>query len=219
MPTATRTRMLDATARLIQLRGYHGTTLNDVLVESGAPRGSLYFHFPGGKDQLILESTHAAVDRVTQHRRDVLATASTPEAALRALAEATAARLRETDYAVTCPIAPIVLDGTVGSPELSDLCRHTFAGWIDLLHVSLVSAGISDERARALAVLTQSAFEGALVIARALRDDTPIQIVGEELAVVVESARLHSRGQAKTRRAGRSSPRARRGRIGRGTGR
>lgn len=200
MATGTRARMLEAAARLIQLRGYHGTALNDVLAESGAPRGSLYFHFPGGKDQLVLESTHAAVDRVTQHRRDILATASTPEAALRAFAEATAARLRETDYAVSCPIAPIVLDGTAGSPELSDLCRHTFAEWIDLLRAALVTAGIADERARALAMLIQSAFEGALVIARALRDDMPIRIVGEELAVAVESARIRTKKPARAAR-------------------
>lgn len=211
MTTGTRARMLEATARLIQLHGYHGTALNDVLAESGAPRGSLYFHFRGGKDQLVLESTRAAVDRVTQHRRDVLATAPTPEAALRALTEATAARLRETDYAVGCPVAPIVLDGPAGQSELAALCRDTFAEWIDLLRASLIRAGISDERARALAVLAQSAFEGALVIARALRDDTPVRIVGEELAVAVESARRHSRGRARAPRVGRPSPRTRRG--------
>ncbi|TIV49083.1 MAG: helix-turn-helix transcriptional regulator, partial [Mesorhizobium sp.] len=48
MATDTRTRMIEATALLIRRRGYHGTSLNDILSASGAPRGSLYFHFPGG---------------------------------------------------------------------------------------------------------------------------------------------------------------------------
>ena len=55
MATDTRTRMIEATALLLRRRGYHGTSLNDILSASGAPRGSLYFHFPGGKDQLVIE--------------------------------------------------------------------------------------------------------------------------------------------------------------------
>ena len=58
--------MVEATARLLQLRGYYGTSLNDILEASGAPRGSLYFHFPGGKDQLVLEATRKTVDEVTE---------------------------------------------------------------------------------------------------------------------------------------------------------
>jgi len=54
MANDTRTRILDTTALLLRQRGYHGTSLNDILSASGAPRGSLYFHFPGGKDQLVI---------------------------------------------------------------------------------------------------------------------------------------------------------------------
>ncbi|TGW02048.1 TetR/AcrR family transcriptional regulator, partial [Mesorhizobium sp. M2D.F.Ca.ET.145.01.1.1] len=61
MATDTRTRMIEATALLLRRRGYHGTSLNDILTASGAPRGSLYFHFPGGKDQLVIEVTRASV--------------------------------------------------------------------------------------------------------------------------------------------------------------
>ena len=57
MATDTRTRMIEATALLIRQRGYHGTSLNDILSASGAPRGSLYFPFQGGKDQLVVEVT------------------------------------------------------------------------------------------------------------------------------------------------------------------
>ena len=55
MAKDTRTRMLETTARLLQHRGFYGTALSDILEQSGAPRGSLYFHFPGGKEQLVLE--------------------------------------------------------------------------------------------------------------------------------------------------------------------
>ncbi len=188
MAADTRTRMLDTTARLLQQRGYHGTSLNDILGESGAPRGSLYFHFPGGKDQLVIEASRAAVDKVTKHRRDVLAAAATPAAAVRAFADGIVVLLRETDYQLGCPIAPIVLDGTSDVADLADLCRSTFEEWIGLLRGSFGEAGIPDKRAEALALLTQSSFEGALLIARAYRDVAPVVTVGGELEAMVAAA-------------------------------
>ena len=65
MAKDTRTRMLETTARLLQHRGYFGTALSDILRESNAPRGSLYFHFPGGKDQLVIEATRLAVEETS----------------------------------------------------------------------------------------------------------------------------------------------------------
>lgn len=188
MAADTRTRMLDTTARLLQQRGYHGTSLNDILGESGAPRGSLYFHFPGGKDQLVIEASRAAVDKVTKHRRDVLAAAATPAAAVHAFADGIVVLLRETDYQLGCPIAPIVLDGTSDVADLSDLCRSTFEEWIGLLRGSFEEAGIPQKRAEALALLTQSSFEGALLIARAYRDVAPVVTVGGELEAMVAAA-------------------------------
>ena len=68
MAKDTSARMIEATARMLQHRGYHGTALSDILEASGAPRGSLYFHFPGGKDQLAIEATRAAVEETTARR-------------------------------------------------------------------------------------------------------------------------------------------------------
>lgn len=188
MATDTRTRMLDTTARLLQQRGYHGTSLNDILAASAAPRGSLYFHFPGGKDQLVLEASRAAVNRVTQHRREVLAAASSPAAAVRAFADGIVLLLEETDYQLGCPIAPIVLDGTSEVTDLSELCRQTFEEWIGLLRDAFAKAGIAKQRAEALALLTQSSFEGALLIARAYRDSSPVLTVAGEVEAMVAAA-------------------------------
>ena len=75
MAKDTRSRMIDTTARLLLLRGYYGTALSDILAESGAPRGSLYFHFPGGKDELVLAATQASADATTAALVETLARA------------------------------------------------------------------------------------------------------------------------------------------------
>src|SRR5262249_42685923 len=123
MAKDTRTRMIENTARLLQHRGYHGTSLSDILEQSGAPRGSLYFHFPGGKDQLTIEATRAAVDEATEALRAALAEAKTPGQGVRAYAEAAAPLMRETDYTFGCPVAPVILDAAGGVEDLAALCK------------------------------------------------------------------------------------------------
>ena len=90
MASDTRTRMLETTARLLQHRGYFGTALSDILAASGAPRGSLYFHFPGGKDQLVIEATRLAVEETSAFLRETLGAARTPAEAVRMFFEAAA---------------------------------------------------------------------------------------------------------------------------------
>ena len=128
MANDTRTRMLDATARLLRQRGYHGTSLNDILAASGAPRGSLYFHFPGGKDQLVIEVTRASVAAVAERLRDTLAHRNPAWRGDQKDLCGDGAKCSTSNFAMGCPVAPVVLDGTNEVPELVELCRRGIRG-------------------------------------------------------------------------------------------
>jgi TetR/AcrR family transcriptional repressor of lmrAB and yxaGH operons len=188
MAKDTSARMIEATARMLQHRGYHGTALSDILEASGAPRGSLYFHFPGGKDQLAIEATRAAVEETTAYLRDSLASAASPAEGVRAFVDATAELMRRSDYTFGCPVAPMVLDAPAGLHELDELCRRTFERWIDMLRMSFVDSGLPTRRATSLALLTVATIEGALLIARAYRDCAPITDMAAELEAIIAAA-------------------------------
>jgi TetR/AcrR family transcriptional regulator, lmrAB and yxaGH operons repressor len=188
MASDTRDRMLEATARLLQQRGYHGASLNDILAASGAPRGSLYFHFPGGKDQLVIEATRATVDRITADLREALAGTPDPARAVRGFFAATAEAVQASNYAFGCPVAPVILDSTADVPELAALCRNALDGWIGMLSGAFTKAGIAPKRAQALALLAQSTIEGLLLIARARRDCGAFAEVSKEIEAVVAAA-------------------------------
>ena len=188
MAKDTRARMLETTARLLQHRGYYGTSLSEILAESGAPRGSLYFHFPGGKDQLVVEATRAAVEETTAALRETLAGAASPARGVRAFAEAVAGLMRESGYTFGCPVAPVILDATGGLDELAELCRGASEEWVRLLRGSLATAGVPEPRADALALLVVASIEGLLLVARAYRDCGPILVVAAELETVVAAA-------------------------------
>jgi len=188
MASDTRTRMIETTARLLQHRGYHGTSVNDILEASGAPRGSLYFHFPGGKDQLAIEATRAAVDQATHELNQMLAAAKTPAQGVRAYAEGAAELMRDSDYTFGCPVSPVILDATGGVAELAQLCRRAFEDWTGLIAAACIAAGMPKARAAPLALLAVTAIEGALLAARAYRDCRPLMTVGAELETVLSAA-------------------------------
>ncbi|MBZ9766766.1 TetR/AcrR family transcriptional regulator [Mesorhizobium sp. CA6] len=190
MATDTRTRMIEATALLIRKRGYHGTSLNDILSASAAPRGSLYFHFPGGKDQLVVEVTRASVADVTERLGAALLEESDPAVAVHHIYQSVARMLEENEFSLGCPVAPVVLDAPNDVPDLVEICRSAFEQWIGLLRQAFVRAGVPERRAQALALLVESSLEGLMVIARATRDRAPVQAVADEVAALVEQAVL-----------------------------
>ena len=197
MANDTRTRILDTTALLLRQRGYHGTSLNDILSASGAPRGSLYFHFPGGKDQLVIEVTRDSVAGVTARLGEALAAERHPAVAVHHIYQAVGRMLEDNQFSLGCPIAPVVLDSPTDVPELADLCRAAFEQWIGLLREAFVRAGVPERRAHALALLVESSLDGLMVIARATRDRAPLQAVADEVAALIEAAVLA--GEARQR--------------------
>jgi TetR/AcrR family transcriptional regulator, lmrAB and yxaGH operons repressor len=183
----TRERMIETTSGLVHRRGFHGTSLNEILAESGAPRGSLYYHFPGGKEQLVLEATREGVARITHFLKEIFRETSDPAAAVHAFIEAAAHELRDSGFVFGCPVAPIILDSPESS-ALAQTCREGLEEWQRVLVEGLGSAGIERRRAESLATMIVCGLEGGLILARARRDIAPLDAVAEELASMVRSA-------------------------------
>src|SRR5271155_943788 len=89
--TDSKERMVVAARRLFREHGYLGTALSDVVTESAAPRGSIYFHFPGGKEELATEVTllHSG-DHIAHINRAAAATTTAGQ-----LLEAFISRIRD----------------------------------------------------------------------------------------------------------------------------
>ena len=181
-------RMVIAARRLFREHGYHGTALSDVVTESGAPRGSLYFNFPGGKEELATEVAlvHAA-DAIAHVNRVAGLTSSAGE-----LIAGFIGRYRDelvaSDYREGCAIAPIVLESTSSSAQLGDVTRRGFADIIAVLANRLAEKNVSEQRAKSLATNAVTSMEGALILSRVLRTTEPFDGVIAELAATADAA-------------------------------
>ncbi len=181
--TDSRSKMIHAAAELFRQRGYHATAFSDVIQASGAPRGSTYFHFPGGKQELAREAIAMAGDEIEQLVASAAEQADDPTSLVLALGDAVALRLEGSGYRSGCAIATMVLELAPYEEDLSSEFEAVFMRWSDALAREFEQRGMTAGGAAAAANLVISTFEGALVLSRAARRIEPfraaVQAVGE----------------------------------------
>jgi TetR/AcrR family transcriptional repressor of lmrAB and yxaGH operons len=184
--TDSRARMIHAAAELFRQRGYHATAFSDVIQASGAPRGSTYFHFPGGKQELAREAIALAGDQIEEMVDLAADQADGPGSLVRALGDMVAARLEDSNYRSGCAIATMVLELAPQNEELSTDFDAVFGRWRAALADRFESWAIAPGRAVGLADLVMSAFEGALVLSRAARSTEAFKTTVQAVAEVID---------------------------------
>ena len=187
-PTRTdaRRRMIMSAALLIRERGVEATSFSDVIEHSGAPRGSIYHHFPGGKAQLVEEAVRAAADASAAALARSLE-GEDPAEAIRLFAAGWRDVLRATDFRAGCPVVAAAVEGD-RTPAARDAAAVAFTRWEHLLSAAFERGGVPAERARALATLVVAGVEGAVVLARAQHSTEPLERVADELVAIVRAA-------------------------------
>ena len=177
-----RDRMVRAAARLLSRDGLEGTSFSTVLAASGAPRGSVYHHFPGGKDQLVEQAVRAVgaglVARAAQLRP------AGPGAAVREVAGLWRDALVTADRVDGCAVAAV---GVAGGPAQREVVGEVFADWERAVAAVLARSGLPDERAERFAGTVIAGVEGAVVLARAAGGPAPFDRVVDDLAELAET--------------------------------
>ncbi|MCX2946754.1 TetR/AcrR family transcriptional regulator [Lentzea sp. NEAU-D7] len=181
----TKQRMLDSAVLLLRERGAAGVTVDAVLAHSGAPRGSVYHHFPGGRNEMVLGAVRQAGDHIATMVRESAAEGDV-EQMVRRLVAFWKKALTKTDYRAGCPVAAMAVDSRDLVPEAGDVVREIFGRWRASLAEALSASGFAAERAQRLATLVVSAIEGAIILCRAHRDLGPLDDVLTEIAPLLE---------------------------------
>jgi AcrR family transcriptional regulator len=177
--TDSRASMVRGAASLIRRRGMSATSFSDVLAESGAPRGSIYHHFPEGKEQLAGEAIRWTSERVLAHQRACRAT--TPAGVLDCFIDMWRQVVLASGGTAGCVVAGVAIDSVAADRVMIDLVRATFRSWVDLLAEQLTAVGIPRRRASRVAVAVVAGMEGALILCRAEGDSGPLETVAAEL--------------------------------------
>jgi AcrR family transcriptional regulator len=179
MALGTRDRMIVSTALLVRERGARATSLDAILEHSGAPRGSIYHHFPGGREQLLREATDYAGDYVAQRLARI--DGDDPLAALDALFDEYRENLLASDYRAGCPVVAVAVESVQDGPDLRDDAAKAFDTWREVMRDRFTPAGMPRKKADELALTIIASFEGGLILARAYKDMAPLENVRREI--------------------------------------
>jgi AcrR family transcriptional regulator len=176
-------RMIRSAMKLQRMNGVSGTAFADVPAHSGAPRGSIYHHFPEGRAQLSEAATEYGAEWIAEELEELLADGDIV-AAFDGFVELWTGIVLEEHFAAGCAVAAGAMD-----PDLDSGARTAaqagFRRWETLLSEAFVRAGLQPDRAAARAVICIAAIEGALIMVRAEGSLRPLELVAEQLRTVL----------------------------------
>ncbi|SON59395.1 putative HTH-type transcriptional regulator [Mycobacterium simulans] len=183
--SGTRNKMLISAAEVMRERGAAGVTIDAVLARSGAPRGSVYHHFPNGRNQILSEALRYAGDSIT----------ATIDAAvdrgarvlLREYVEFWERLLTECDFSAGCPVVAAAIGSAEDELELSEEAGIILGHWCTALTRAFIADGFDESDAASLAVMSISALEGAIVLCRSTRSAIPLRQVGDQLEFLIKA--------------------------------
>ncbi|QXC63196.1 TetR/AcrR family transcriptional regulator [Aquihabitans sp. G128] len=190
-PTATantRDRLVATTAALFLHQGFTATGVGAITAGSGVPTGSLYHHFPGGKDELAAEALRVAGAGYGLLVGAVIDEAPDLATGIRESFPAAAAMLEASGYADACPIATVALEVASTNEPLRRVTHEVFESWATALSSRLEGAGLAVDRSRELALTYLAALEGGFLLCRAARSPEAMLAVGALVADAVDAA-------------------------------
>ncbi|UGT65259.1 TetR/AcrR family transcriptional regulator [Nocardia asteroides] len=178
--------MVAGAADMLRRRGYNATSVRELAKHTGAPLGSTYHYFPGGKAQLAAEAVRFADGLVARTLTRELAAG--PIAGLRAFVESWRAIVLDSDFQAGCPVLAVSVEE---HPDLDAEPRiaaaAAFTNWTDLLAAALRDHGATPDDATRTAALVVAAIEGGVAVCRAQRAIESLDRIADALEAVIRA--------------------------------
>lgn len=194
MSNRTRQQLVETTSRLLERQGYHGTGLNQIVRESGAPRGSLYYYFPEGKEALVAAAIAEQGDRMRRFASTILSEIEDAVEAVDRVVERLIEFFSVSEHCGGAPLAAVALETSASSTRLRTTCADAYKGLIDAFAQKLTQAGYPLQQAQALATTVVASIEGAVILSRTQQSTSPMEQVRAALRTLLTQARAERQG-------------------------
>lgn len=181
----TRGRLIGAAAKLFQEKGYAATGLSEILEAAGAPKGSLYHFFPGGKSDLACAAMAAAGTAMVAELHRCMEKSESAAGAVTAYGDQLALWLEQSAFRRGCPVATVALEEAPSDTPLAQAARDALLGVQAALAEFLAAHGLSPTRAQALAGHALASLEGALILARITKDARSVRQAARQVAALI----------------------------------
>ncbi len=182
-----RSRILLTMARLIEKQGYHATGLSEIIRESGAPKGSLYYYFPNGKEQIGAEAILEAGKIISERLRGVLEQTPDPAEAVYNFVVGMAENVESSQFAAGSPLTTVTVETAVTSEMINQACRDAFDMILEAFKVKFLEGGLAEPQAVELAFYVTTLVEGGILMSRTYHHTEPLRLAARHLRAYLEN--------------------------------
>ena len=184
MSTA-RDQILQTTCILLERQGFHGTGLNEIVKESGAPKGSLYHYFPEGKDQIAAEAVLQSGQLTAERIRAGLAESSSVSRAVYDFVLKVADNVELSGFAAGSPLTAVAMETATKSERINLACRQAYGALQSAFREELLESGFPKTKADELAQFITASIEGGIILSRTYHTADPLRVVAKQLKVLL----------------------------------
>ncbi|MFC0558477.1 TetR/AcrR family transcriptional regulator [Halalkalibacter alkalisediminis] len=180
---STKRKILKTAARLFRQQGYHATGLNQIIQESGTPKGSLYHYFPNGKEELAVESIRITKANASLALMETLAPYHHVEEAFQALFAGFQEFVNNYDEEKEegAPIGLLALETSSMSEPLRRICKESYEEWQKIFEAKMIECGIDQTRAKELSLVMIVLVEGAVTLSVVNKTSQPFIIIAKQI--------------------------------------
>lgn len=182
MAKSTKDQVIETTSALLEAQGYHATGLNQIIQESGSPKGSLYYYFPEGKEELTAAAISRSGEQLSQRIEQGLAARERPAEAVRHLTDTIADYIEASGFLAGGPLTMVAMETANSSERINQACRQAFRQMQQPFRRKLEESGTPSDQAEDLAEFITSVIEGATILSRTFHSGDPLRKAGQQLS-------------------------------------
>ena len=182
----TKERIIQTAAYLFQLQGYHATGLNQIIKESKSPRGSVYYHFPNGKEELAIEAVKYTGRSVEEQIKESMAEILDPVEAIQHFIVLTASQFNNPENVKGIPVGLLASETALISEPLRCTCVEVFKSWATVFAKKLIQHGFEREEAEELGMTINSMIEGGIMFSLAHKDKQPLLLISNQIPCIIQ---------------------------------
>lgn len=179
-------KILATASRLFQLQGYHATGINQIIKESGLPKGSIYHHFPNGKEELAIEAVKLTGDIVAAKIKEILDHYLDPVKALQVHIQTLALEFNEPEKFGGFPVGLLASETSLSSESIRMACLSAFKQWEGLYETKLLEGGFDEDTARKFALIINAMIEGGIILSLTHKSGQPLVEIAEKIAYLLQ---------------------------------
>ena len=179
--TDTRSRILQAAQRLFRQRGHHATGLNDILEMARAPKGSMYHHFPAGKEEIgvcVIQNITAGLLGLFAQSR-----ARTTQAIVRQAGEQLVVVAEKTQFEICALYSAFVAERKT-SPLLGEAVATAYGQMLDALQARMMQDGMTARVSKEKSQMVVALLEGGSLLAQARQDASLFRAAVKQAALI-----------------------------------